>query len=223
MCSITLRPSNEPIGIYLRTDTEFSHIITYVRPNSPADRAGIQQDDCIISLNGTLLLNITFEDVLYFLAKSRKEAQLDFLVGQKSYLIQLSQEQLASKIHDQISKIPGYGERKRSLTLPTREQIYQQHKYEQTKKIQQNDLLNAESSDRLSLQQYSFLVPGGRKKNTGKFLDTIGPITAFGSSWSLPSEKTITYSSIRADIYGQKSGSIKIMKSKTNRFFKIIC
>lgn len=115
ICSITLPPSAEPIGISLKSDTDFSHIITQVRTNSLADRAGIEKDDCIISLNNILLLQVSFEDVLYYLAKSRKEKKLNFLVAKKSYLLKLSPNQLPI---NPVFSSSNSTQRNRSSTLP---------------------------------------------------------------------------------------------------------
>lgn len=87
MCSVSLRPGIDTIGISLQPDKDFGHIIKQVDSNSPASRAGIERDDCIISLNGTTLLNIPYDDVLTTLKRSRNEPNLDFLVAKKGYLL----------------------------------------------------------------------------------------------------------------------------------------
>ena len=96
MCPVTLRPGIDTIGISLQPDKDFGHIIKQVELNSPADRAGIEQGDCIVSLNSIPLLNIPYEDVLNTLKKSRHEANLDFLVAKKSYLLKSRQKKCSS-------------------------------------------------------------------------------------------------------------------------------
>jgi len=87
ICSLALRPGKDTIGITLQPDKDFGHIIKNVEPNSPADRAGIERDDCILSLNDIPMLNIPYEDVLNILKTNRNEPNLDFLVAKKSYLL----------------------------------------------------------------------------------------------------------------------------------------
>ncbi len=91
MCSLSLRPGVDTIGISLQQDKDFGHIIKQVEPNSPADRAGIERDDCILSLNDTPFLNIPYEDVLNTLKRSRNEPHLNFLVAKKSHLLKSRQ------------------------------------------------------------------------------------------------------------------------------------
>jgi hypothetical protein len=90
MCSLTLRPG-ETMGISVSPDKDFGHIIKSVDSNSPADRAGIERDDCILSINDTSLLNIPYDEVLNTLRESRHDPNLDFLVAKKSYLLKSSQ------------------------------------------------------------------------------------------------------------------------------------
>lgn len=149
MCSITLRPGVDSIGISLQSDTDFSHIITQVQSNSLADHAGIEQNDCIISLNNTLLLHIPFEDVLYFLAKSHNETKLDFLVAKKSYVLKLSQNHLTFNTNDQIFSSSNSIEKNRSSILTHTqilEQLYHKYNYEQYDDLNYNqNILNAVS------------------------------------------------------------------------------
>ena len=91
MCSLTLRPGVDALGISLQPDRDFGHIIKQVDPSSPAARAGIERDDCIMTLNDTSLLNIPYDDVLSILKQSRNENNLDFLVAKKSYLLKSRQ------------------------------------------------------------------------------------------------------------------------------------
>ncbi|CAF4469790.1 unnamed protein product [Rotaria socialis] len=92
MCSLTLRPGIDTIGISLQPDKDFGHIIKHVEPSSLANRAGIEPDDCIVSLNHTPLLNIPYEDVLNTLKKNRNDSNLDFVVAKKSYLLKSRQK-----------------------------------------------------------------------------------------------------------------------------------
>jgi hypothetical protein len=209
ICSIILPPGVEPIGISLQSDTDFSHIITQVQLNSLADRAGIEQNDCIISLNNTFLLHLPFEDVLYYLAKTRNERKLDFLVAKKSYLLKSSQNHLTST--NPVFTSSNLTARHRSSTLPatqTFEQISYKYNYEQSRRNQeQQKIITDEEHDHLSLQIYSHLNVVKRKKKHGKILEGIGPATALRFSWSDTSEKTIDYSSIRSDLHGRKLGN----------------
>lgn len=201
ICSIALRPGDGSIGISLQSDTDFSHVITQVQSNSLADRAGIKPNDCIISLNNILLLQIPFEDVLYHLAKIRNETKLDFVVAKKSYLLKLSQNQLMSYKNEQIYVSTNSTVRNRSSTLSDTRTL------EQLDRTQQQ-IIADEQYDRLSLQIYSNLNVTKNKKRQRKILGGIGPATALRFSWSITSEKTVDYSSVRSDLYGQRPGYI---------------
>lgn len=188
LCSISLRPGVEPLGISLQSDTDFSHIITHVQSNSLAARAGIEQDDCIISLNNTPLLHISFEDVLYFLAKSRNDLKLNFLVAKKSYLLQSSQDHLASNTYDQLLSSEHLLARNRSFTLPATKTSYESPRKIQHKKY-----------DSHSLHMFNNLNIIKHNKRHGKVVKGIEPATALRFSWNATNEKTIDYSSIRSD------------------------
>ena len=109
MCSLVFRPGDDKIGISLQPDEDFSHTIKDVEPNSLADRAGIERNDCVMSLNNTPLLNMPYENVLNFLKKSRKEPRLDLLVAKKSYLLKSHQDNvlLSSTPSDKSEKYAG--------------------------------------------------------------------------------------------------------------------
>jgi hypothetical protein len=106
MCSLTLRPGTDTIGISLEPDQDFGHLIRYVDTNSLAARAGIESDDCIMKLNDTPLLNMPYDDVLATLKKSRNDSHLDFLVAKKSYLLQThrTNSNLANNQHEPAGK-----------------------------------------------------------------------------------------------------------------------
>ena len=91
LCSVCLRPGVDSIGLGLQFDKEFGHRIKHVENNSPAERAGIRENDCILSVNNKPLLHLPYEEVLTCLKKSRDEVQLDFLVANKRQLLQSSQ------------------------------------------------------------------------------------------------------------------------------------
>jgi hypothetical protein len=162
--------------------------------NSPAARAGIEQGDCIISLNNTPLLHISFEDVVYFLAKCRNNLKLDFLLAKKSYLLQSSQDHLASNSYDQLLSSEHLLARKRSLTLPATKTLYEPSKTPR------------EKYDSLSLHMLNHLHIGKHKKRPGKVVKGIGPATGLRFSWSTTSEKTTDYSSIHSDQHSQRTG-----------------
>ena len=209
MCSITVRSGVEPIGVSLQSDTDFSHIITRVQSNSLAARAGIEQDDCIISLNNISLLHISFEDVLYHLAKSRTQSKLNFLVAKRSYLLQSCQTHLNSSARDHLFPATCAIEKKRSSTLPipgTLEQIFYKSADELLGQNQQQEKKRNEQDDRLSLKVGNNLNVTKRKKKHGQILDGIGPATGLRFSWSIRSEKTMDYSSIRSDLHGREIG-----------------
>lgn len=193
VCSITLRSTVDPIGISLKSDPDFSHIITHVQSNSPADRAGIEQNDCIISLNGILLLQIPFEDVLYNLAKIRNETKLDFLVAKKSYLLKLSQSHLALNTKNQIFTLSSLIERNRTSTL------IDTQTFEQSQRTQEQQTITDEQYDcNLNILKH--------KKRHGKILESSVPTRAHRFSWSATTDKTTDYSSIHSDLYGQILG-----------------
>lgn len=89
LCTVILRPGFDSIGIAIQSDDPFGHKIKDVEAESPAALAGIQKNDCIISLNNKPLLNRPYEEVLDFLRNSRQENKLDFIVSQKSDLMKL--------------------------------------------------------------------------------------------------------------------------------------
>ena len=196
MYTVFLRPGTDSIGISLRSDADFGHIITQVDLDSPAGRAGMEQNDCIISLNNTILLHIAFEDVLYFLKKSRNETKLDFLVAKKSYLFK------SSPTNNDILLSSNLTERKKLLTRSTT-QTFKEF-YKQREAIA---TLRDEQYDYLCLQIYSNPCIVKHKKHHGKILKGIGPATAHRLSWSVSSEKTIDYSSIRSALYDRIMGN----------------
>ena len=87
VCSVILPTDVDSIGISLQSDHQFGHKIKQVEPNSPAERAGVQADDCILSLNNQPILHLPYEDVLNLLRQSRQEKKLDLVVIQKSLLL----------------------------------------------------------------------------------------------------------------------------------------
>ena len=90
-CSVVLRPGIDAIGISIQSDKDVGHKIKHVEPDSPAQRAGIEGGDCIISLNNKPLLDLPYEDVLSFLKSSRNEKQLDFVLVKKCDLLKFYQ------------------------------------------------------------------------------------------------------------------------------------
>jgi predicted metalloprotease with PDZ domain len=204
LCPVILSSNTDIIGISIQSDNDFGHIIMHVEPNSAADRAGIKTDDCIISVNNIVLIYKPFEDVLYFLKKSRHQSRLNFLLAKKSYLLQTSPNHSSSQ-----SNIV---QRNRSSTLPmteTREPLYQQYNHEQSTRNQKRDTIISitdEQYDTLSLQIYNNRYPTKHKKGHGKILRGIGPATAHRYSWSVASEKTVDYSSVTYDLYDRTPG-----------------
>lgn len=87
-CSVILLDGVESIGISLQSDQDFGHKIKQVEPNSPAANAGIQADDCILSLNDRSMVDLPYEEVLNCLRRSREEKKFDLIVIQKSFLLQ---------------------------------------------------------------------------------------------------------------------------------------
>ncbi len=200
MCSVILQSSIDPIGISLEPDTNFGHIISQVEPNSPADRAGIEKDDYIISVNHTSLIYVPFEDALYFLKTNRKESKLDFLLAKKSYLLQSLQNDSTLNRDDEVIPSSNLVQRNKSFTLPTTQT------FEQSERNQQRATRIDEQYDRLSLQTYSDRYSAKHKNKHGKVLKGIGPARTLRFSWNAKSEKTIDYRSIRSDLYGRRSG-----------------
>lgn len=205
MCSVTLRSPNDSIGISLDSDTDFGHIITHVDPNSPADHAGIEQDDYIISVNHTPLINRSFEDALYFLKKYRKETKLDFLIAKRSYLLQSSQYHTSNE-RIRPSKLI---EKNKSFTLPARQtskELFQKYKHEQSERNQRRETITDEEYDRLSLQLHNNQYSAKHKKKHGKVLKGIGPATGLHFSWSFKREKATNYPAIPSDLYSRRPG-----------------
>ena len=210
-CSITARSGAEPIGISLQADTVFSHVITRVRPNSLAARAGIEQDDCILFLNDIPLLHIPFEDVLYHLAKSRNESKLHFLVAKRSDLLQSSANQCNSSAVQQFLLTVPLVERNRSSTLPNLETS------EQFSSKSADELLNEsqrsrrkmkfnEHYDRLSLQIHGDSSVRKYRKKLGRILHGIGPVTNLRFPWHMKNDKTMDFSSTQAELHDREKG-----------------
>ena len=104
LCSIILRPGIDTIGISIQSDRDVGHKIKQVEPDSPAERAGIEGGDCIISLNNKALLDLPYEEVLSLLKSSRNEKQLDVVVVKKSDLLKFYQNH--PRIRDEPNATP---------------------------------------------------------------------------------------------------------------------
>ena len=217
MCSLTLSSGIDAIGLSLQPDRDFSHIITKVDPNSPADRAGIEQDDCIMSLNDTPLLNISYEDVLDILKKSRNEPNLDFLVAKKSYLLKSYrnnstltsvQQDISGKYVDATSSTAAQvmpssniiGRNIPSTISPAQalEELYNKYSNEQqpsyddptnsTRPRETVSTTTNERYDRLSPQLDDSRYPS--KQQQGQILQGVGPATADRLSWDISNGKS---------------------------------
>lgn len=217
MCSLTLRPGVDAIGISLQPDRDFGHIIKQVDPSSPAARAGIERDDCIMSLNDTSLLNIPYDDVLSILKRSRNDPQLDFLVAKKSYLLKTSQNN-ASTVNIQHDPSARYTEststssgqvmpssnistKVNSSSLPATqalEQLYNKYSSEQrTSGDEPASLYRPKEnvSTTTAPERYDRLSPQpdrdqySAKQQQGQIIRGVGPATADRTSWSAGGEK----------------------------------
>ena len=189
MCSVALRPGDS-IGISLQQDKDFSHIIKHVEPNSAADYAGIERDDCIISLNDIPLLHVTYQEVLNTLKRYRNEPNLDFLVPKKSYLLKSNQNNTAAEVLPS-SNIP-------STVPPTQalEQLFNKYNNEQKSPYDQTNSSNqaretvstSTPNDRLSPQFDNDRYLS--KSQQGQILHGVGPATADQPSWGVSSGKS---------------------------------
>ncbi|CAF3860628.1 unnamed protein product, partial [Didymodactylos carnosus] len=106
MCTLITRPGTDGLGIYLQPDKDFGHIVIEVEQNSPADLAGIEKDDCILSLNDTPVIKLPYAEVLALLKKNKNEHDLNFLVAKKSYLLKsdINNTTLPNTQHDRSHK-----------------------------------------------------------------------------------------------------------------------
>ncbi|CAF1516575.1 unnamed protein product [Adineta ricciae] len=214
MCSVNLHQNIGPIGITLESDADFGHIISYVEPNSLAARAGLERDHHIISLNNISLIQLPFEEVLYYLKKKRDETTLDFLVAKKSYLLQVLQNHTISlntfvrtnpvglpmrQTSEHVLHSSNVANHERETILPTTDEQY----------------------DRLSLQIYTNRYSAKHKKRQGKVFDGIGPAADLRFSWSLRSEKTIDYSSAHSNSYGRKPTLVAYESTERSNSMKI--
>ncbi|CAF0858843.1 unnamed protein product, partial [Didymodactylos carnosus] len=140
MCTLITHPGTDGLGIYLQVDKDFGHVIVDVEKNSPADLAGIEKDDCILSLNDTSVLTLPYSEVLALLKKSRNEQNLNFLVAKKSYLLKASANDPTFIPYDYSNKYTNNDQRQQSggevlpsSNLPTTsaaqtlEQLYQKY------------------------------------------------------------------------------------------------
>jgi hypothetical protein len=214
MCSLTLRPGVDTIGISLHPDKDFGHIIKQVEPNSPADRSGIEQGDCIVSLNAIPLLNIPYEDVLSNLKQSRHEPHLDFLVAKKSYLLKSRQKNatLATKQQDpsgrykdsttntaaEVMPSSNIIDRNTSSVPPSQalEQLYNKYNDEQNEQISPYRPKETVSTTTTNEQYDQRLPPfdddryASKQQQQGQIMQGVGPATADRSSWGVSSGKS---------------------------------
>ncbi|CAF0925167.1 unnamed protein product [Adineta steineri] len=222
MCTVTLQPNIDSIGITLEPDTDFGHIIRDVESYSPAARAGIQRNDHIIAVNDTSLLHLPFEDVLYFLKKKRHDKVLNFLIAKKAYLIQTLQTNLISNLDSELNSPLNTLERTKSSTLPITQAVEHIHRTsgnEQSEQNQQRETIltiTDEQYDRLSLQIYTNRYTAKHRKKHGNVHKGVGAATALRFSWSLKSEKTLDYASINADLDGGRKPVLNEEKKENN-------
>jgi C-terminal processing protease CtpA/Prc len=232
MCSLTLR-QGDTIGISLQPDKDFGHIIKQVEPNSLADRAGIERDDCIMSLNDTSLLNIPYEEVLSVLKKSRNDPNLDFLVAKKSYLLKSSQNNTTpvniqrdtpGRYPDTTGEVmPSSNTNGKNTASASQalEQLYNKYNNEQRSPYDEQTNSNrpretvstttTTTNDRLSPQLDNDRYAS---KQHGQILQGVGPATADRSSWGVASGKSADDlpapisgdSSIRSNSRGRRPG-----------------
>ncbi|CAF1208220.1 unnamed protein product [Rotaria sordida] len=233
MCSMTLRPGIDTIGISLKSDKEFGHIIKQVEPDSLADRSGIERDDCIISLNDVTLLNIPYDDVLNILKQSRNQTNLDFLVAKKIYLLksrqsntQLSntQQDISDKYNDTTGQVmPSSNISERNIPSNTGaaqalEQLYNKYNErqssfdEQTTSNRPRETVSTTTNGRYSrtsptLDDDRYLPKQQQQQQQqqqqGQILQGVGPATADRSSWGVSSGKS-------TDLPGPVSGDSSI-------------
>ncbi|UJR25322.1 hypothetical protein I4U23_006673 [Adineta vaga] len=199
MCSVILRPG-ESIGISLQQDKDFSHIIKHVEPNSPADLAGVERDDCIISLNDIPLLYVPYQEVLNTLKRSRNEPNLDFLVAKKSYLLKSNQNN--NNTAAEVLPSSNIIDRNTSATVPPTqalEQLFNKYNNEQKPSYDETDNSNraretvstSTPNDRYDQRSPQFdndRYPS--KSQQGQILQGVGPATADRSSWGVSSGKS---------------------------------
>lgn len=200
MCSLSLRPGIDSIGISLQPDKDFGHIIKQVDPNSPASRAGIERDDCIITLNDTKLLNIPYDDVLNILKRSRNEPNLDFLVANKSYLLRTSPTQFLPRDITPTSSaqvLPSSNLTPKDTTSSqnandTLEYLY--NKYATEPKTSADEASNTRRpKETVSTTTITSSVdstnPYLPKQQSGQIIRGVGPATADRTSWSSTGDK----------------------------------
>lgn len=217
MCSLTLRPGIDTIGISLQPDKDFGHIIKHVEPKSLADRAGIEGEDCIVSLNDTPLLNVPYEDVLSTLKRSRNESNLDFLVAKKSYLLKSRQKNvpssniqpdLSEKYTDTVSNTAAevmpssnLSDRDTSSTAGAAEaleQLYNKYAGDKQSSLNDQNISNRpkETVSTTTNGRYDRVSPQSddnqytSKPQQGQILHGVGPATADRSSWGVSSGKS---------------------------------
>lgn len=210
MCSLTIRPGVDSIGISLQPDKDVGHIIKSVEPNSPAARAGIERDDCILSLNDTPLVNIPYENVLNIIKQNRNEPNLDFLVAKKPYVLQTrpnnaplgnAQRDLSGSAGEVMPSSNISGRNTSSNIPPSQalEQLY--NKYNNEPKSSYDDPRNTNRpretvSTSTVNEQYDRRSPQldndryGSKQQQGQILQGVGPATADQSSWGTSGGKS---------------------------------
>ena len=239
LCALSLRPGIDSIGISLQPDKDFGHIIKQVESNSPADRAGIEPDDCIVSLNGTSLLSIPYENVLNILKKSRNETNLEFYVAKKAYLLQnppkptilpTTQNDLSNRYVDTTSNttaevmpssnIPG---RSNISSIPAKqalEQLYNKYNDEQPSTYEEQNHMNrpretvSTSTSHDVFDRRSPTADTDRyasKSQQGQIYQGVGPATADRSPWEVSSGKTAD------DVFPSMSGDSSIRSNSRNQ------
>lgn len=239
MCALSLRPGIDSIGISLQPDKDFGHIIKQVESNSPADRAGIEPDDCIVSLNGTSLLNIPYENVLNILKKSRNETNLEFLVAKKAYLLQnppkptvlpTTQNDLSNRYVDtpssttaEVMPSSNISGRSNMSSIPAKqalEQLYNKYNDEQSSGYEEQINANrpretvSTSTTHEVFDRRSPTVDADRyasKTQQGQIYQGVGPATADRSPWDVSSGKSAD------DVLPPMSGDSSVRSNSRSR------
>lgn len=222
-CTVRLRPGVDTIGISLQPDKAFGHIIKQVEPKSPADFAGIEKDDCIISLNDTPLLNAPYEDVLNTLKSSRNEPMLDFVVINKYNLLKKNRNTASptNVSQDATSKYTDPSARSTAEVMPSSnivgrntttsipptqalEQLYNKYNNDQTPSNRTKEITSTSTaSDRYPSKQ--------EQQQSGQIYQGVGPATADRSSWSVEGGKS------NEDLPAVTSGDASIRSSSQDR------
>ena len=81
LCVVEPKP-NRPLGFQINRFHSPPFTICQIEKNSPANKAGLQVHDTLVSINGQSVLQSNYEQIMQTIADARQENFIQFLVSQ---------------------------------------------------------------------------------------------------------------------------------------------